>query len=147
MAEEIAEGIRETEGMEVVIDDVEVVDPQWAVDYDIILIGSPNHLGGPARTIKRFIDNLSRLNLKAKWFAVFDTYLGGDFEKAVKKMEKTIKEKIPSLKRISPGLSIRVRGIKGPIVDGELPRCREFGRQIANQLKDRLRKGSRNKEI
>ena len=147
MAEEIAEGIRETEGMEVVIDDVEVVDPQWAVDYDIILIGSPNHLGGPARTIKRFIDNLSRLNLKAKWFAVFDTYLGGDFEKAVKKMEKTIKEKIPSLKRISPGLSIRVRGIKGPIVDGELPRCREFGRQIADQLKDRLRKGSRNKEI
>jgi len=147
VAEEIAEGIRETEGMEVVIDDVEVVDPQWAVDYDIILIGSPNHLGGPARTIKRFIDNLSRLNLKAKWFAVFDTYLGGDFEKAVKKMEKTIKEKIPSLKRISPGLSIRVRGIKGPIVDGELPRCREFGRQIADQLKDRLRKGSRNKEI
>ncbi|KYH40273.1 MAG: Flavodoxin [Candidatus Bathyarchaeota archaeon B26-2] len=147
MAEEIAEGIRETEGMEVVIDDVEVVDLQWAVDYDIILIGSPNHLGGPARTIKRFIDNLSRLNLKAKWFAVFDTYLGGDFEKAVKKMEKTIKEKIPSLKRISPGLSIRVRGIKGPIVDGELPRCREFGRQIADQLKDRLRKGSRNKEI
>jgi len=147
VAEEIAEGIRETEGMEVVIDDVEVVDLQWAVDYDIILIGSPNHLGGPARTIKRFIDNLSRLNLKAKWFAVFDTYLGGDFEKAVKKMEKTIKEKIPSLKRISPGLSIRVRGIKGPIVDGELPRCREFGRQIADQLKDRLRKGSRNKEI
>ena len=147
MAEEIAEGIRETEGMEVVIDDVEVVDLQWAVDYDIILIGSPNHLGGPARTIKRFIDNLSRLNLKAKWFAVFDTYLGGDFEKAVKKMEKTIKEKIPSLKRISPGLSIRVRGIKGPIVDGELPRCREFGRQIADQLKDRLRRGSRNKEI
>ena len=73
--------------------------------------------------------------MKAKWVAVFDTYLGGDFEKAVKKMEKRINEKIPRLKLIVPGLSIKVGGMNGPIVDGELPKCKEFGKKIADQLK------------
>jgi len=53
----------------------------------------------------------------------------------VKKMEKIIKEKAPELKRIAPGLSIKVQGMKGPIADGELPKCKEFGKKIADQLK------------
>jgi hypothetical protein len=73
--------------------------------------------------------------LKAKWVTVFDTYLGGDFEKAVKKMEKRISEKIPGLKLITSGLSIRVGGMEGPIVEGELFKCKDFGKKIANQLK------------
>jgi hypothetical protein len=73
--------------------------------------------------------------LKAKWVAVFDTYLGEDFEKAVKKMEKRIGEKVPGLKLMTSGLSIRVGGTKGPIVEGELPRCKDFGKKIANQLR------------
>ena len=32
------------------------------------------------------------------------------------------------------GLSIKVEGIKGPIVDGELPKCKDFGRRMANQV-------------
>jgi len=50
-------------------------------------------------------------------------------------MEKRINEKIPSLKLIASGLSIRVKGVKGPIVEGELPKCKEFGKKIANQIK------------
>ncbi len=74
--------------------------------------------------------------MKAKWVAVFDTNLGGpDFEKSVKKMEKRISEKVPGLKLIVPGLSIKVGGMKGPIVEGELPKCKDFGNKIANQLK------------
>jgi len=73
--------------------------------------------------------------LKAKWVAVFDTYLGGDFEKAVKKMEKRIGEKVPEFKQIAPGLSIKVQGMKGPLVEGELPKCKEFGNKIATQIK------------
>ncbi|MCP8309116.1 MAG: hypothetical protein H3Z54_10565 [archaeon] len=68
-------------------------------------------------------------------FAVFDTYIGKDFEKAVKKMEKQINEKVPELKMIAPGLSIRVQGIKGPVSEGELPKCKEFGNKIATQIK------------
>jgi len=68
-------------------------------------------------------------------FAVFDTYLGKEFEKAVKKMESRIREKVLGLKMAAPGLSIRVEEMKGPISEGELPKCREFGNKIATQMK------------
>jgi len=135
VAEKIVEGIREGEGIETAISDVEEVDLERVTDYDAILVGSPNHWGGPVRGIKKLIDKLGKLDLKAKWVAVFDTYIKEDFEKAVKKMEKRINEKIPGLKLIIPGLSIKVGDMKGPIVDGELPKCKEFGKKIANQLK------------
>ena len=73
--------------------------------------------------------------MDGKKFAVFDTYMGRDFEKAVKKMEKRISEKAPGLRRISDGLSIKVQGMKGPIAEGELPKCKEFGRNIAVQIR------------
>ena len=135
VAEKIVEGIREVEGIETAISDVEEVDLEKVADSDAILIGAPNHMGGPARTIRKFIDELGKVDLKAKWVAVFDTYLGEDFEKAVKKMEKRIGEKVPGLKLITSGLSIRVGGMKGPIVEGELPKCKDFGKKIANQFK------------
>jgi len=135
VAEKIMEGIGEVEGIETAISDAEETDPKKAADYDAILIGSPTHFGGPVRGINKFIDKLGKLDLKAKWVAVFDTYLGEDFEKAVKKMEKRIGEKVPGLKLITSGLSIRVDDMKGPVTDGEFPKCRDFGKRIANQLK------------
>jgi len=135
VAEKIMEGIGEVEGIEAVISDVEKTDPKKAADYDAILIGSPTHFGGPVRGINKFIDKLGKLDLKAKWVAVFDTYLGEDFEKAVKKMEKRISEKVPRLKLITSGLSIRVDDMKGPVTDGEFPKCKNFGKEIATHLK------------
>jgi len=136
VAEKIIEGMREVEGIETKLSELKEVDFDKLSYYDAILIGSPNHFGGPTRGVTEFIDNLGKLNLKGKLSAVFDTYLGkGFFEKAVKKMEKRINEKVPSLKLITSGLSIRVRGAKGPIVEGELPKCKDFGKKIATQLK------------
>jgi flavorubredoxin len=135
VAETIMEGLREVEGIETGISDVEAVDLKRVADSDAILIGAPNHWGGPARAIRKFIDKLGKLDLTAKWVAVFDTYLGEDFEKAVKKMEKRIGEKVPGLKLMTSGLSIKVQGMKGPIVEGELPKCKDFGKKIATQLK------------
>jgi len=135
VAEEIAKGLREVEGIEVHVEDVERLRPESVADSDAILIGSPNHLGGPARTIKKFIDRLGEIELRASWFAAFDTYLARkDFEKAVRKIEKRVEERIPRLKQIAPGLSIRVKGIKGPIAENELLRCREFGRRLGSRL-------------
>ncbi len=135
VAETIIEGMREVEEIETVLIELKEVDLNKIIDYDAILIGSPNHFGGPTRGAKKFIDKLGKLNLKGKLFAVFDTYLGIDFEKAVKKMEKRINEKVPGLKQIAPGLSIKVGGMNGPIVEGELPKCKEFGNKIAVQIK------------
>jgi len=135
VAETIIEGMRQVKGIETALNEVKEVDISQISSYDAILIGSPNHVGGPTRGIKKFIDKLGKLNLSGKRFAVFDTYLGMDFEKAVKKMEKRINEKVPGLKMMASGLSIRVQGMKGPIAEGELPKCKEFGKKLATQIK------------
>ena len=135
VAETIIEGMGESEGIETVLSELKKIDVEKILDYDVILIGSPNHWGGPTRGVKKFIDKLGKLSIKEKLYAVFDTYLGKDFEKAVKKMEKRIDERVPGLKQIAPGLSIRVQGMKGPILEVELPKCREFGSRIASQIK------------
>ncbi len=135
VAEEIVEGMREVEGIEVALSELKEVDLDKILDYHAILIGSPNHFGGPTRSIKKFIDRLGKLTLKKRVFAVFDTYIKRDLEKAVKKMEKRIKEKVPESKLLVPGLSIKIQGMKGPILEEDLPRCKEFGSKIAAQLK------------
>lgn len=133
VAEKIAEGMREVGGIETTISDVKEVDLRGGrFGYDIDR--DANHMGGPARTTLNFIDKLGKLDMKAKWFAVFDTYLGGEFEKAVRKMEKRMNEKVPGLKRMAPGLSVKVQGMKGPPEENELPKCVEFGKKIATQL-------------
>jgi len=135
VAEAIVEGMRGVSGIETVLSEVKEVNLNQLTDFDVVLVGSPNHMGGATRSIRKFIDKLGKLNLEGKLAAVFDTYLGRDFEKAVKKMEKQIGQKVPGLKLVTPGLSIRVEGMKGPITEGELPKCKDFGAKIAAQLK------------
>jgi flavodoxin len=138
VAEEIAEGLREIEGIKAVISDVESADLRAHNNYDALVIGSPNHYSGPTEGVKTLIDSLSGHNFEGKVFTVFDTFVGKNSDfflgKAVRKMEKAIGEKAPDLKPLAPGLSIRVGGTKGPIVEGELPKCRDFGRKIGSQL-------------
>ena len=135
VAESIVEEMREVSGIETVLSELNEVDQNQLTEFDAILVGSPNHMGGTTRGIRKFIDSLGKLNLEGKLAAVFDTSFGRDFEKAVKKMEKQISEKVPGLKLVAPGLSIRVEGMKGPITEEELTKCREFGTRIATQLK------------
>jgi len=42
---------------------------------------------------------------------------------------------MPKINLISPSPSMRVHGVTGPIFDGELDRCEEFGKRIAEQVK------------
>ncbi len=136
VAEDIAKGVREVAGTEAVLSELKEVDLKQLGDFDMIVIGSPNHIGRATRSIRKFIDKLGNLNLEGKLAAVFDTYLGNDFEKAMQKMERQISKKVPGLKLVAPGLSIRVEGMKGPITEGELTKCKEFGIKIATQLKN-----------
>jgi flavorubredoxin len=135
VAETIIDGIKEAGEIETSIKELKQVNLEKIPEYDAILIGSPNHIGGPTRGIKGFIDKLGEMQLQGKMFAVFDTYMGRDFEKAVKKMEKQINEKVPGLKQIAAGLSIKVQGVKGPIAENELSKCREFGKRIAQLVR------------
>ena len=134
VAETIVQGMEEAQGVETILSEVKNLDFDNILDYEVILIGSPNHVGGPTKNIKRFIDKLGKLKLKEKRIAVFDTYLGKGFEDAVKKMEKRISKKIPQSKLMISGLSIKVQGMKGPIAGEEPPRCKDFGRKIVTQI-------------
>jgi menaquinone-dependent protoporphyrinogen IX oxidase len=78
VAEKIVEGMREVEGIETAISDVKEVNLEKVADSDLILIGSPNHVGRPARGIEAFIDKLGKLDLKTKWVGVFDTHMAAD---------------------------------------------------------------------
>jgi len=134
VAEKIAEGMKEAKGIETEVTDVKDADLKRIADTDAILIGAPNHMGNASRTIMKFIEELSKLKLKAKGVAVFDTHMMEDL-KAVEKMEKRIKDKLPALRLMAPGLAIRVDGMSGPITEGELPKALDFGKKIAAQLK------------
>ena len=130
VAKLIAEGITSVEGNVAVVNNVKDVNLKKEVSYDLVLIGSPNHFGRHIGSIKKFINKLPKSQLKVNSYAVFDTYITADFEKAVKRMEEQISEVMPDLIKVSPGLSIKVEGTgpsKGPLVNEELPKCKEFG--------------------
>jgi len=137
VAENILEGLNQVEGIEDDIGYVKEVDFQRIVCYDALIIGAPNHMGSPSRTMKKFIDTLAEFDLKAKNMVAFGTYSGRKrpVDRAVKKMEIILGKKLPNLKLLSPSLSVRVKGVTGPVVEGELTKSKESGNRIANQIK------------
>lgn len=135
VAETIAEGLNTAREVKATVLNIKKVDAKTIAAFDALLVGCPTHMGGPTRTAKKFIERLGKLKLEGKRIAVFDTYITADFEKGVQKMEALVREKAPSLTIASPGLSIKVAGMKGPIVNGELAKCQEFGKRFAAQLR------------
>ncbi|UCG55160.1 MAG: FprA family A-type flavoprotein [Dehalococcoidia bacterium] len=136
VAEEIIAGIKDVLDINATVSEVKQINFDDVIASDAILIGSPNHFGKATRSIRKFIDELGKINLNRVPVAVFDTYIGSDFEKAVEKMEKQLEEKVLSLKVITPGLSIKVKGARGPILEEELVKCRQFGVKFWEVVKD-----------
>lgn len=132
VAQQIADGLKEVPRIETMIGYVKEVEEKKFVDCDVMIIGAPNHMGKPSRAITKFVDDFPEFDLKAKWVAVFDTYFQRQryFEKAMEKLEYHIKKKLPDVKVITHGLSIKVNGVNGPIADGELPKAKAFGKKI-----------------
>ncbi|MFQ6106799.1 MAG: flavodoxin family protein [Thermoplasmata archaeon] len=124
VAETIAEGI-ETKGMQADVRHMKEVDPMDVPGYDVIAIGTPNHLGGPTGRAKKLVKSLKAKDLERKTFGFFDTCLKGEEGKATRKLANKLRDIAPGV-MIAPELSILIGGMKGPIVDGELPKCAEF---------------------
>ncbi|MFX1345081.1 MAG: flavodoxin family protein [Promethearchaeota archaeon] len=135
-AETIGEVIKEV-GNDITVVKVNTVEMDTIKEYDAIVIGSPTYAGSQARSIKKFISSLS-VKPDTK-IVVFDTHTGdgittgGVMRRAVKKMEKQI-QKNQNLKKIMNGLQVAVKGIKGPLVEGELEKCKVFAKEIAKNL-------------
>ena len=136
VAEAIREAMRGAGVPEVVSVKVDSADVNRVATFDAILVGSPNHIGGPTRRVKKFIRCLAAFDLSGKRLAFFDTYIGGDFGKAVAKMEDEFKARNQGAVVVTPGLSLRVDGMKGPVADGELAKGADFGKLVAEQSGD-----------
>ena len=132
VAEQIAEGIREIGKLETTTAYVKEIDCQKLKDSEVLVIGAPNHMGRPSQTMKKFVNNLVKDDLKATHIAVFGTYSGRvRADRSVKKLEQMLKTKFSSLDQVLPGLSVKVNGVTGPLAEGELARSKEFGKKIA----------------
>jgi menaquinone-dependent protoporphyrinogen IX oxidase len=140
VAENIMQALTD-EGIETQIGYAKEVEPRNLLCYDALIIGAPNHMGKPSRVISKFVDSLENIQLNAKIAAAFDTYFQREryFGKAMRKLESHINQRLPNLSLVTPGLSIRVKGINGPIVDGEIPKAKEFGRKLAERLKETIK--------
>ncbi len=136
-AETIAEGLREVAGAEISVGSIKEVDVEDVAGFDVLVLGAPNHMAKPSRAMIKFVDKLTKVDLKAKDVAVFGTYSGRvrEPDRAVRKMDKILVEKLTKVNVISPSFSVRVHGVTGPIFEAELSRCRDFGIRIASQLK------------
>jgi len=131
-AQQIAEGMKEIVEMETTTIYVKEIEYKKLMDYDILVIGAPNHMGRPSQTMKKFVNNLSEHDLRATQVAIFGTYSGKvRADRSVKKLEQMLKNKLPTLSLILPSLSIKVNGVTGPLAEGELAKCKEFGKKIA----------------
>lgn len=134
-AETIIDGMMELEGIDAYLGNIDETDPSELGDYDLVVIGSPNHIGRATRSAGKFIDKMAGSFLEGR-IAVFDTCIGNDYGKAVRSMEKRIGEKLPKMKKILDGLSIRVEGMRGPISQEELDKCKKFGKDLIDKLKE-----------
>jgi menaquinone-dependent protoporphyrinogen IX oxidase len=134
-AEKIAEGLR-GEGVAVDVGHVKEVSADHSIDYNAIVLAAPNHMGRPSQTMKKFVNQLSIQGLKDKKLAIVGTYSGKarTMDRAVRKMEKMAQKKLAGLALVLPSLSVQVNGLSGPVVDGELPKCVAFGKNLATEL-------------
>lgn len=135
VAERIIEGIKSVKDIELELKNQKEAKPEIVAGYDIIAFGSPNHMGKATRGVRKFIDKVGKLKLRQKKGFLFDTYTGGDHTKAVRSMENIINEKVKGLKLISSGLSVRVKGMRGPPVEHALDECLDYGKKLGSLLK------------
>ena len=75
VAEALAKAIGETHTISVSVHEVNDMTPAQIETADVLIIGSPNHFGGPTRGIKKFIDKLGKTDVSTTRFVFFDTYI------------------------------------------------------------------------
>lgn len=133
VAKEIRDGL-EYKGVEAFMSHIKGLNVNSVPMYDLIVIGSPTHFGGPAVSIKKLMKNLGKMGLKGKKVAVFDTCIEKDMEKVMEKLEASVEKLLPECQLIKPGLSVVLEEDQGPISDGYLERSKTFGRWLANWI-------------
>jgi len=131
VAEEIARGIASSGRVFTTVASVREFDPPRLREFDIIVIGSPSRAGVATPAVLRLLHRVARDRLDEKTVSLFDTCDSPRRAGATRRMREVLVREDPTLHLASPGISVVVDGVHGPIHEGELSKCHEFGRRLA----------------
>jgi len=134
VADEVARGLSSDGRVATIVSTVRDVDPDQVLTHDIIVIGSPNHHGGPTPSVERLLIDLRTHDLRGKRFAFFDTGFVRGRGRVTARMEAILRYRNPLVSAPFLGLSVVVERPRGPLLPGELSKCRELGRCIRTNL-------------
>ncbi len=130
MAHAILPGLTES-GIQVtlkrIMDDIDVKE---LAGFDAVVLGSPTHNHDVNSLVKEFLLDMSKTDLKGKIGAAFGSY--GWTGEAVQMITETMKQGF-SMDVIEPGL--RLKYVPD---ERDLEECKNFGKRIAERIKNRL---------
>jgi len=141
IAETIAETLKES-GIEVELSYVKDVKKLSGKDYDFLVLGSPTKFGTMSFAIKFFLGKVKSEEWMSKPFAAFDTENPENIERsrienkewsAAEKIAQKLREK--QVNQLLPVLKALVLDQKGPLVEGEVERTKDYARKLAIKLK------------
>ncbi len=142
IAETIAETLKES-GIKVDLFDVKNVKKLSSKEYDFLVLGSPTKFGTMSLMVRFFMGKVKSDEWKNKPFAAFDTENPENVEhsrienkewSAAEKISEKLREK--KMRQLLPTLKSLVLGQKGPLVEGEIDRTRDYAREFAAKLKE-----------
>ena len=142
IAETIVETMKES-GIEVDLFHVKDVKKLIAKDYDFLVLGSPTKFGTMSFAMKFFLGKVKSEEWMNKPFVAFDTENPENIERsqaenkewsAAEKIATKLKER--QLKQLLPVLKALVLGQKGPLVEGEVDRTKNYTRDLVAKLKE-----------
>jgi len=141
IAETIAETLKES-GIEVDLSYVKDVKKLSGKDYDFFVLGSPTKFGTMSFAVKFFLGKVKSEEWRNKPFAAFDTENPENIERsrienkewsAAEKIAQKLREK--QMNQLLPVLKALVLDQKGPLVEGEVERTKDYARKLAIKLK------------
>jgi len=145
IAETIAETLNES-GLETDLFHVKEVKKLSSSDYSFLVLGSPTKFGTMSFAMKFFLGKFKSEEWMNKPFAAFDTENPENIEKARaenkewsagEKIAEKLKEK--KMNQVVPVLKATVLGMKGPLVEGEVERTKEYTKDLVAKLNEAKR--------
>ena len=105
---------------------------------DLLIVGSPTHGGWFTEAAKGWLDQLPATDLQGMCVAAFDTrttpsILSRLFGHAAPRMARRLEKEGVTL--LVPPAGFVVKGIKGPLEEGELMRAANWGQEISACMK------------
>jgi flavodoxin len=132
IAHSISAGMKE-EGTSVVVKRADEVTEEDFKGADAWIVGAPTHIGSASGAAKKAVKVAIASGAAGKKGTTFDTRFESMGNGGAEKLRKMMEE--AGVKIVVPQEWFVVKGMKGPLADGEEAKAITFGRKIAGALR------------